>query len=476
MNNQIITRFAPSPTGLLHVGGLRTALYAYLFAKHNDGKFFLRIEDTDAARFVPGSEENIEDSLRQAGITWDNETPIRQSERLALYNERAQELIANKHAYYCFCTSERLEALRTEQQTNKLPTRYDGHCRELNNDEVTQRLANGEAHVIRLAMPHDGTATFDDVIRGEVTFANNQIDDQVLIKSDSFPTYHLASVVDDHDMNISHVIRGEEWLSSTPKHLFLYQAFGWEPPTFAHLPLLLNADKSKLSKRQGDVSVKDYLDRGYLIEALLNFVLFLGWNPGTDQELFSLADMIKQFDLAKVHKAGAVFDLEKLNWLNSQYIRKLSVDELVAKCRPYYAAAGITAPDEQLKKIIASEQERIKTLDEIVESTAFYFQLSEYDVTLLPWKKNSTEQTRAALVFAQTTLEQFADEPWTEAELEPRFLEAMERDGKAKGDILWPLRVALSGLRASPGPFAILAALGKAEALRRIALALEKLS
>ncbi|MEW6654905.1 MAG: glutamate--tRNA ligase, partial [Bacteroidota bacterium] len=317
--NEIRVRFAPSPTGYLHVGGLRTALYNFLFARKNNGKFILRIEDTDRNRYVEGAIENLIASLKWCGLEYDEGPdkegrfgPYMQSQRLDLYKKLADELIEKGHAYYCFCTPERLKQLREEQEKQKLPqAKYDKHCLSLSKSDIEEKLASKIPHVVRLNVIPNQKIIFDDVIRKRVEFDSGNVDDQVLIKSDGYPTYHLANVVDDHLMQISHVIRGEEWLSSTPKHVLLYDSFGWERPTFAHLPLLLNPDKSKLSKRQGDVAVEDYRDKGYLQEALVNFVALLGWNAGDDKEFYFIDELIESFSLERVNNSGAVFDLEK---------------------------------------------------------------------------------------------------------------------------------------------------------------------
>ena len=330
-------RFAPSPTGYLHVGGLRTALYNYLFAKHNNGTFILRIEDTDRNRYVEGAVENLIGALKWAGLEFDEGPeaggdygPYMQSQRLDIYKKYADELILKGKAYYCFCTPERLLGLRKEQEKQKLPqTKYDKHCLHLSKEEIENNLTSGIPKIVRLNVESNQTIKFDDIIREHIEFESNNVDDQVLIKSDGYPTYHLANVVDDHFMKITHVIRGEEWLSSTPKHVLLYDAFGWERPVFAHLPLLLNPDRSKLSKRQGDVAVEDYRDKGFINEALVNFVALLGWNAGDDKEFYYMDDLINNFSLERVNKAGAVFDLQKLNWLNAEHLRKKSSQELL---------------------------------------------------------------------------------------------------------------------------------------------------
>ncbi len=334
IRKMIKTRFAPSPTGYLHVGGLRTALYAYLFAKKNNGKFILRIEDTDQKRFVEGATENLINTLKWAGLEYDEGPnldgsdkgefgPYTQSKRTEIYKEHANKLIESGHAYRCFCTKERLEEMREQQQKNKNAPMYDRHCCDLPESEIKANLEEGKVFVVRQKIPYE-LIKFKDLIRGNVQFHGKTIDDQVLVKSDGYPTYHLANVVDDHLMGITHVIRAEEWLPSTPKHIALYHAFGWEVPEFAHLPLLLNDDRSKLSKRQGDVAVEEYIKKGYLQESVINFVVFLGWNPGSgnEQEIFNMEELIKIFDLEKVHKAGAVFNLEKLDWFNWKWLKE----------------------------------------------------------------------------------------------------------------------------------------------------------
>ncbi|MCB1059444.1 MAG: glutamate--tRNA ligase [Calditrichaeota bacterium] len=333
MTKEVRTRYAPSPTGYLHVGGLRTALYNYLFARKMGGKILLRVEDTDRTRLVEGAVENFLEVFDWLGISFDESpkvggphAPYVQSERLSLYNDAIKVLAERGHAYPCFCSAERLDQVRAEQQANSKPPMYDRHCRNLSKVESAARIASGESHVWRMAVPDGKTVEIHDVIRGDVSFESSTIDDQVLMKSDGFPTYHLANVVDDHDMRISHVIRGEEWLPSTPKHVLLYNFFGWDVPQFAHLPLLLNPDRSKMSKRSGDVAVEAYREKGILPEALLNFVALLGWHPQDEREFFSLEELIQEFSLERVNKAGAVFDQTKLKWMNTEYLAKMGGD------------------------------------------------------------------------------------------------------------------------------------------------------
>jgi glutamyl-tRNA synthetase len=486
----IKTRFAPSPTGYLHVGGLRTALFAYLIAKQNKGKFVLRIEDTDRERFVADGTKNILESLKWAGLEIDegvvgmdeNGKEMQrgdcgsyiQSQRLDVYKKYADELVEKGHAYFCFCASERLDEIREYQQKNKMPTGYDGFCREIDVKEAEKRVKSGEKYVVRMKMPKDGETKFNDLIRGEVVFKNNLVDDQVIIKSDGFPTYHLAVVVDDHLMKITHVIRGEEWLSSTPKHLQLYKYFGWEPPLFAHLPLLLNPDKSKLSKRQGDVAAGDYAKKGYLPEAMINFVAFLGWNPGGDKELYTLGELVKDFKIEKIHKAGAVFNLEKLDWYNQNYIKRLSDDELAEMSHPWFEKSGLNVSDKEfLAKAISLEKERVATLAELPTAVSFLIELPDYDPKLLVWKKSSAEEAKKILIELTDLLNNFSVQAWNKINLETKVGGWIKEQGYTNGSVLWPMRVALSGQQNSPGPFEIAEVLGKENTLVRIEKASE---
>lgn len=491
MNQEKVrVRFAPSPTGYVHVGGLRTALYNYLFAKKHGGSFILRIEDTDQKRLVEDATEKL---LATLGIffEWDEGPknvkgqmsnvkclgdfgPYVQSERVEIYKKYANDLIEKGKAYPCFCSSERLEEVRKEQETRKEPTRYDGLCRNLSKKEVAERLKENVPHVIRLRVEGTGDIVFDDIVRGKVSFSKKTIDDQVLMKSDGFPTYHLANVVDDHLMEITHVIRGEEWLPSTPKHILLYEAFGWDIPRFAHLPLLLNPDRSKLSKRQGDVAVEDYLAKGYLPEALLNFVALLGWNPGEGKtrEVFLLDELVEAFDLEHIHKGGAVFDVKKLDWLNAQYIKKLSPDEFFSKAvaflekKPWFEEVLPERKNaDSLKKAFSIEQDRLQKLSDVGDAVKFFFLDPTIDPMLLPWKKNTPEETANALGIMRGALENVSEPEWTKETLEKVLLETA---GEKRGDFLWPLRVALSGEKQSPPPHEIAWVIGKEVALGRI--------
>lgn len=487
------TRFAPSPTGFLHVGGLRTALYSYLIAKQNGGQFLLRIEDTDQKRTVEGGIENIIRSLAWAGVNPDegaelnsegkvvqvgDKGPYIQSQRLDIYKKYADQLLADGNAYHCFCTAERLEEVRNYQQKNKLPTGYDRHCRDLSINEVQSKLKAGESHVLRMKMPKEGESVFADLIRGEVVFKNELIDDQVIVKTDGFPTYHLAAVVDDHLMEISHVVRGDEWLSSTPKHLQLYKYFGWDIPQFAHLPLLLNPDKTKLSKRQGDVAVEDYTNKGYLPQAMINFVAFLGWNPGNEQELYSMEQLIKEFKIEKINKSGAVFNLEKLDWYNQQYLRTLPDEKLAQAALPWLIKSGLVDENVDknwLSKALSLEKDRVTTLVELPQALEFIFSLPEYDGQILVWKKSNIDELKHILPKVVDFLSTISVQDWNKEKLQLLVGGWIANNGFANGVVLWPLRVSLSGQQNSPGPFEIAEVLGKDESLKRLNLALTKI-
>ncbi len=379
----IRTRFAPSPTGFLHVGGLRTALYSFLFAKKNHGQFVLRIEDTDQSRLVEQATAKLISALDWAGLTYDegpqvggNFGPYIQSERLEIYQTYIKQLITQGHAYYCFCSPERLELVRARKIAAKLPPAYDRTCRNLDQSNISEKMTAGEKFVVRMKIPLTGEAVFTDLVRGTVTIDYKNIDDQVLLKSDGFPTYHLAVVVDDHLMQISHVIRGEEWLSSTPKHLLLYHYFGWQAPVFAHIPLLLNPDKSKLSKRQGDVAVEDYIKLGYTKEALVNFIALLGWNPGDNREIFSLEELVQEFSLERVGKSGAIFNVEKLRWLNHKWLTSYTPEKLRELVLPFLTSTYPEASQLDttiLDKLIKLIQKDLITLADSGKLLAFYF-------------------------------------------------------------------------------------------------------
>lgn len=492
--DKIRVRFAPSPTGYMHVGNFRTALYTYLFAKQNNGDFVLRIEDTDQKRYVQDALEKLINIINWAGFEYSegvyiedgkvvqkgNYGPYIQSERLDLYKKYAEQLIENGTAYRCFCTPERLEEMRQGQLARRQAPMYDRHCLELSKEEVEKKIASEETYVIRQKINTEGTTEYFDVIRGKVSIKNELLDDQILMKSDGYPTYNFANVVDDHLMEISHVMRGEEYISSTPKYIQLYDNFGWEIPTFAHLPLLLNSDKSKLSKRQGDVAVEDYIRKGYLKEAIINFVALLGWNPGegNTREIFLLEELVKEFNLEKVHKGGAVFDIKKLDWINNQYIKKLSVDELYELSLPFFEQKDLftKASDERklgeyLKKVLTVEQERLVSLSQVGESDKYFFENNlEYSKDDIRWKKSGDEETKANLEKSLEILENISKENWKKENIKKELLEAAE---DKRGDLLFPLRWVLTGQKFSPTPFEVAWVLGKEESLRRIKVSLE---
>ncbi len=473
------TRFAPSPTGYLHVGGLRTALYNYLFAKKHGGQFLLRIEDTDQTREAPGAIEAIINGLAWAGITFDEGPnkegpcgPYIQSQRLELYKKHAYQLINDGHAYYCFCSKERLERVHQQQLAMHIPTGYDRQCRKLSAQEVERKLAAKEPYVIRMKLPLEGELTFHDLIRHDVTISWKVLDDQVLVKSDGFPTYHLAAVVDDHYMNISHVIRGEEWLPSTPKHLLLYQYFGWQAPEFAHLPLLLNPDRSKLSKRQGDVSVQDYQLKGYLPQAMINFIALLGWNPGDTREIFSLPELIQEFGFERVGKSGAVFDINKLNWINQQYIMHTPTKELLAKVKPILQQRNWgTFSDEYVMSIIELTKDRAIVLPEFADLNEFFFKApTKFDQDMVKKAYSATNATALEmLVQKYQKLEKF-DAGALEHELRMYAQEL----GLSAGKLLQPLRIAITGNTQGPSLFHSMEILGKKESLKRLVFALQE--
>jgi glutamyl-tRNA synthetase len=475
-------RFAPSPTGYLHVGGLRTALYNYLFARKNNGSFILRIEDTDRTRYVDGAVDNLISTLRWAGLDYD-EGPLKggacgpyiQSERLTIYKSHVNLLLESGHAYRCFCTQERLETMRKEQERSKTASRYDRTCLLLTSGEIKQKLEAEVPFVVRMRIPDSQAIIFNDIIRDHVEFISTQLDDQVLMKSDGYPTYHLANVVDDHLMGITHVIRGEEWLSSTPKHILLYQFFGWELPVFAHLPLLLNPDKSKLSKRQGDVAVEDYIRKGYLREALVNFIAFLGWNPGDERDIFSLEELIQEFSLERVGKSGAVFNIEKLDWLNFQYLRKKTDAEVLDLLKTQLTGldgGSRNLDDEYLRNVITAMRERVSFIKDFFEKSPYFFQVPQQydpDVVKKRWKEETAEQLKVLIKeFSQL---QTGNKEDFEAALH-RVAEALHIQ---HADVIHPLRLAVSGTGAGPGLYDILFILGKEEIIRRINSAIEKL-
>lgn len=487
-------RFAPSPTGFLHIGGLRTALYNYLFARHHGGTFVLRIEDTDQSRYVEGAEADIIRSLEWAGMTIDEGPtnpgdvgPYRQSERKEMYLEYAKQLIESDNAYYAFDTPEEIDEMRERLKKSGNPSpSYDSITRQsmknsltLSKDEVEKRLANGDDYVVRLKVPRRETVKFEDLIRGIVSFDTAGLDDQVLMKSDGMPTYHLANVVDDHTMGITHVIRGEEWLSSAPKHMLLYKAFGWEAPTMAHLPLIMSPSGGKLSKRKAEsegipVNTKDYISGNYEPEALINFLAYLGWSPGDDSEIHDMKELCELFTLDRVSKGGAVFNYKKLMWYNEHYIRETSVEELQPRVKVLAEEMGFdTKSDAYLNTVVKLLHERVSKIDEFVSMGSFFFEApKEYDEKAVKkWKDDS-----AGLVKAWTEkVDALSEEEFKAAILKSKLEETIEEHEVGFGKLMMPLRIAVTGQGFGPDLFESLELLGKEEVMERIETALKRL-
>jgi len=471
-------RFAPSPTGHPHLGNIRTALFNWLFARHNGGTFILRIEDTDVARRVEGATDTILDSLRWLGLDWD-EGPHFQSQRLEVYRGVADQLVKDELAYLCYCSPQRLESMRQEQMKRKQPPGYDRHCRHLTREQRGELEASGTTPVVRFKSPLEGQTSFCDLIRGEIVFDNSTLDDFVLLKSDGYPTYHLANIVDDHLMSISHVLRADEWLSSTPRHVLLYQALGWEPPQFAHLPMILGPDRAKLSKRHGATSIKEYTDQGYLPEAMFNFLALLGWSLDDRTELLSAQEIIEQFTLDRISKAAAVFNREKLDWMNGVYLRGLNLREFSERAVPFLERdlpLEIRRPldADYIGRIAPLVQERAKTLGEVPQLTEFFFlDKLEYDAGLLTGKLERAEVVEA-LQASLAKLEKL--ENWDAASLEALLRPLAEELGLKTGAFFGLLRVATTGRTAAPPLFQTMEVLGKERCLKRLRVALDRLS
>ncbi|MEO0285706.1 MAG: glutamate--tRNA ligase [candidate division WOR-3 bacterium] len=462
-------RFAPSPTGYLHVGGARTALYNWLFARKNGGKFILRIEDTDRTRYVPGSVDDIMESLRWLGLVWD-EGPYFQSERIQIYREHANLLLEKGHAYRCFCSPERLDELRKEQMARGLKPGYDRKCRSLPAEESNKLAKEGKPFVIRLKVPLDREIVFEDYLRGTIKVKGSELEDIILLKSDGFPTYHLANVVDDHLMGITHVMRADEWIPSTPYHVFMYEAFGWEAPVFAHLPVILAPDgKGKLSKRHGATSVLEFRKMGILPEALVNFLALLGWSPGGDREIISLEEMIELFDLRKVGKRGSVFDFNKLYWMNSYYIRNKDLKELLVLSKPFYQDAGIELQekdDNTLLNVLSLYRERVKTLSELPAVTKYFFTDDiEYDPEGLKKHLSSKEKFSILREFTKTLVE---IDSFTKERIEQKLREFATEKGVHPKELIHPIRILLTGKTIGPGLFELMEVLGREACIRKL--------
>ncbi len=476
------TRYAPSPTGYMHIGNLRTALYEYLIAKKNNGKFILRIEDTDQERYVEGAIDVIYNTLKMVGLQHDEGPdiggdygPYVQSERKNIYKPYAEKLVETGHAYYCFCTKERLAEVRQKSEETGAPNKYDRHCLSLSKEEIQQKLESGIPYVIRQKMPDTGATSFEDAVFGTITVENNTLDEQILLKSDGLPTYNFANVVDDHLMEITHVVRGSEYLSSTPKYNLLYQAFGWNIPTYVHLPVVQKAPGVKLSKRSGDASFEDLVEMGYLVEAIVNYIALLGWSPGGTQEIFTLEELGQAFDISGINKAPAIFDMAKLSWMNGEYIRKMTLEQFHEVAKPYYTG-HINSPSIDLKKVSRILQPRTEVLTTIPESVDFIDVLPEYDCEIYVHKKMKTtlENSLESLKAAVPVLEAVAD--WSEQTIHDRLMELVQTLGIKNGQMLWPIRTAITGKPVTPGgAIEVADILGKAETLKRVENGIKKL-
>ena len=479
------TRFAPSPTGRMHVGNLRTALYAYLIAKHENGSFMLRIEDTDQERFVDGALDIIYRTLAKTGLVHDEGPdkdggygPYVQSERNAqgIYLKYAKQLIEQGDAYYCFCTKERLESLKSNVgEDGKEISVYDKHCLHLSKEEVEAKLAAGEPHVIRFNMPTEGTTTFHDDIYGDITVQNDELDDLILIKSDGYPTYNFANVIDDHLMGITHVVRGNEYLSSAPKYNRLYEAFGWEIPKYIHCPLITNEDHQKLSKRCGHSSYEDLLDQGFLTEAIVNFVALLGWSPSSDNEIFSLEELVKEFDYHRISKSPAVFDMVKLRWMNGEYMKKMDDEKFYEMALPYLKE--VITKDLDFHKIAAMVKTRIEVFPDIKDQVDFFEKVPEYETSMYVHKKMKTNEETSLQVLREVQPLLEAQEDFSNDALFEMLSAYAKEHGYKVGYVMWPIRTALSGKQMTPaGATEILEVLGKEESLIRIQAAIDKLN
>ena len=480
---EVRTRFAPSPTGFMHLGGVRTALYAYLFAKKHGGKFILRVEDTDQERLVEGATDVIYDTLRECGLNWDEGPdvggpvgPYVQSERKDLYLPYAKQLIESGHAYYCFCTKEELNERRTAAEAKGEVFKYDKHCLHLSKDEIEQKLAAGLPYVIRMNAPTEGETAYHDLVFGDIAMPNDTLDDMVLIKADGMPTYNFANVIDDHLMGITHVMRGTEYLSSTPKYNLLYEAFGWDIPEYIHLPPVMRDSQHKLSKRDGDAYYSDYIDKGYLTEALINYLALVGWNPGDDREFFTLDELVEAFDIKGINRAPGIFDPEKLRWFNFEYIRKLPFEEYLKKVTPWFDQV-LSADRFDYRRLAELMQDRTEYFGEVPAKVAFLSEQPEYDNELFVNKKqkSSLESSLESLKMLEPILSSLPD--WTEATLHDTVIAAIAERGLKNATVLWPMRIAISGLLSTPGgAFEIAYLLGRDETLARLRKAIEKLS
>ena len=481
---KVRTRFAPSPTGYMHVGNLRTALYAYLTARAHDGKFLLRIEDTDQSRQVEGAIDIIYNTLKETNLLWDEGPdvggdygPYIQSERKGLYKEYVDQLIESGHAYRCFCTKERLEEVNKIKAASGQPTGYDRHCRHLTQEEIDANLAAGIPYVVRQKIPEGGKTSFNDMVYGVIEVDNAELDDQVLVKQDGMPTYNFANVVDDHLMEINPVIRGSEYLASTPKYNLLYQAFGWDIPDYVHCPPVMKDAQHKLSKRNGDASYEDLIAAGYLKEAVVNYIALLGWNPQGEQEKFSLEELVKEFDPSRISKSPAIFDMQKLRHLNAEYIRDMSVEQFLETAKPYIAQT--VKGDCNLMLLAEVLQKRCEILTDIPEQVDFIDEMPEYDIDMYNNKKMKTnpENSKTSLEAVLPVLEAIGEADWTMENIHEKLFALIAQLEVKNGIVLYPLRVALSGKAFTPGGGIELAViLGKEKTISRLKAAIEKLS
>ncbi len=481
--NKVRTRFAPSPTGYMHIGNLRTALFTYIIAKKNGGDFILRIEDTDRERYVEGATQVIYDTLRECGLNWDEGPdiggpvgPYIQSERMGMFKQYAEQLVEKGEAYYCFCDKERLDELKAVQEASGVTPMYDRHCRNLSKEEVEQKLKEGIPYVIRQKVPLEGTTTFHDELYGDITVENSTLDDQILIKTDGLPTYNFANVVDDHLMGITHVVRGNEYLSSAPKYNLLYKAFGWEVPIYIHVEHIMKDKQHKLSKRDGDASYQDLMKKGYLKDAVLNYIALLGWAPKGENEIFSLDELIEEFDISGISKSPAIFDPAKLKAINAVYIKKMSDEEFAHAAEPYIRQT-VKKEDADIAFIASLLKPRTEIFTDIPEQVDFIDSLPDYDTSLYCHKKMKTneENSLASLKEILPVLEGVDD--WTEENIHEALFELIAKLGVKNGIVLWPLRVALSGKSFTPGGgIEICRILGKEESLARVREGIAKLS
>ena len=476
------TRFAPSPTGYMHIGNLRSALYAYLFTKHEGGTFILRVEDTDQQRYVEGATELIYRTLRETGIFYDEGPdvggkygPYIQSERRDIYKKYAEELVKKGKAYYCFCTKERLDGVRGEMEARGETFKYDKHCLTLTPEEIQAKLNAGEPYVIRQNLPESGTSSFDDLVFGHIEVDVSTLDDMVLLKSDGLPTYNFANVVDDHLMKITHVFRGTEYLSSTPKYNLLYEAFGWEIPKYVHMPPVMRDASHKLSKRDGDASFEDFVKKGYLKEAIVNYIALLGWNPGTNQEKFTLEELVQAFSLNGMSKSPAIFDVAKLTWLNGEYVRELPFAEYFHYAKPWLEEA-LKGQNVDIEELAVKLQPRTEYFSQLPSLVDFIVELPEYDLELYTHKKMKTNPSVALFALEKTlpVMEGLSD--WTLDSLHDALMALPKELGVKNGQVLWPVRVALTGKEASPGGAMEMAVLlGREKSLARMKTGIEKL-